>query len=292
MPKLVCQYMLWASILLLSAPLTSDLGVVYSNAGGESLQMDIHRPAEAEGPLPCVVVIHGGAWMSGQRQDMDALAKTFAQKGLVSANISYRLAKAPNFHRWPAMLDDAQTAVRFLRANAAKYRIDADRIGAAGASAGGHLAIFLGCRDTRDPEPKEYSRISSRVSAVLDLFGPTDMTQDYPRNVAIDYLYATVLGKPRDQAEAEIRDASPLFFLDKKSAPVFIVQGLADPLVNPHQSQMLESRLKELGVGVEARYVEGMGHGGNLGEPRVQEAYAAGVDWLARTLKSTLRAAA
>lgn len=284
--------MFWVALLALSPSLTSDLGVVYSHAGGEELAMDIHRPAGTEEVLPCVVVIHGGAWVGGQRSDMDALAKTLAEKGVVAANISYRLAKAPKFHRWPAMLDDAQTAVRFLRTNAAKYGVDPARIGAAGASAGGHLALFLGCRDTRDPEPKEFGGVSSRVSAVLDLFGPTDMTQDYPRNAAIDFLYMTVLGKPRDQASAEIRDASPLYFLDKGSAPVFIVQGLADPLVNPHQSRILEAKLKELGVPVEARYVEDMGHGGDLSDPKVKDAYGAGIDWLVRKLRPTERRAA
>ncbi|MCO5295434.1 MAG: alpha/beta hydrolase [Fimbriimonadaceae bacterium] len=281
-----------APLLLLLAPVVSDRGIVYSHAGGESLEMDIHRPATVEGALPCVVVIHGGSWIGGKREDMDALAKALAEKGLVAANITYRLAKAPQFHRWPAMLDDAQTAVRFLRANAAKYHVDPMRMGSAGASAGGHLALFLGCRDTRDPDPKEYPEVSSRVSAVLDLFGPTDMTQDYPRNVAIDFLYQTVLGKPRDKAEAEIRDASPLLFIDKRSAPVFIVQGLVDPLVNPHQSQMLEAKLKEMGIGVEARYVEGMGHGGDPNDPKIGEAYAAGIDWIAKELLASRRKAA
>lgn len=261
--------------------------VLYSKAGGEELRMDIHRPADAgDKVLPCVVVIHGGAWIAGQRADMSAIAEAFAQKGVVAANISYRLAKAPKFHRWPSMLDDAQSAVRFVRANAAKYRIDPDRIGAAGASAGAHLSLFLGSRDTRDPNPPDHPGVSSRVAAVLDLFGPTDMTQDYPKTVAIDFLFQTVLGKPRAQADAEIRDASPLNFMDAKSAPVFIVQGTVDPLVNIHQSQILEAKLKELGVPVEARYVEGMGHGGDANDPKIRTAYEAGIDWLVARLNS------
>jgi len=258
-----------------------DMDVVYSRAGGEELKMDIHRPLDAgDKPLPCVVVIHGGAWVGGQRQDMDQLARVFAAKGVVAANISYRLAKAPKFYRWPSMLDDAQTAVRFVRENAAKYRIDPLRIGASGASAGGHLALFLGSRDTRDPKPAEFPVHSSRVGAVLDLFGPTDMTKDYPRNGAIDFLFMTVLGKPRDQAQKEIEDASPIRFMDSKSAPVFIVQGLADTLVSPNQSRTLEAKLRELGVPVESRYVEGMGHGGDLADPKVKAAYESGIDWL------------
>lgn len=267
-----------------------EMDVVYSRPGGEELKMDLHRPADAgDKVLPCVVVIHGGSWVAGQRRDMDQLSRVFASKGVMAANISYRLAKAPKFHRWPAMLDDAQTAVRFLRENAPKYKIDPDRIGAAGASAGAHLSLFLGSRDTRDPKPAEYRGPSSRVMAVLDLFGPTDMTQDYPRNVAIDFLFQTVLGKPRDQAQKEIEDASPIRFMDAKSAPVFIVQGLADTLVVPNQSRMLETKLKELGIVVESRYVEGMGHGGDLADPPTAAAYEAGVDWLVKRLSQGLR---
>lgn len=270
--------------LAITGPLEKD--ILYSKAGGEELRMDLYRPADAgDKVLPCVVVIHGGAWIAGQRADMTAISEAFAQKGIAAANISYRLAKAPNFHKWPAMLDDAQTAVRFLRANAEKYHLDPNRIGAAGASAGAHLSLFLGSRDTRDPKPTDHPGVSSRVAAVLDLFGPTDMSQDYPKTITIDFLFQTVLGKPRAKAEAEIKDASPLLFMDAKSAPVFIVQGMDDPLVAPNQSKILEAKLKELGVPVESRYVEGMGHGGDANDPKIRTAYEAGIDWLVARLK-------
>jgi len=271
--------MLSAAFLLLLAQARVETDVVYSRIGSTEIKMDIYHPAKpVRTPAPAVLVIHGGAWMSGMRTDMAAMARAFADKGVVAVTPSYRLAPAS---LWPAMLDDVQTAVRFLRANSAKYNIDPKRIGAAGASAGGHLALFLGFRDTRDPNPKEYPEHSSRVSAVFDLFGPTDASL-FPQN--LDVVFQMVLGKPRAQAAKEMRDASPIHFADEKSAPVFIVQGLSDLLVAPDHSRKLESRLKELKVPVQAVYVEGMGHDVDLRKPAVRDAMDKALTWLVSEL--------
>src|SRR5512133_1631627 len=128
-----------------------ELNVEYAKIGDQSLHMDIYRPMPATKPMAAVVVIHGGGWMSGKRQDMAGMATTLSQNGMFAATVSYRLAPKD---KWPAMLDDVQTAVRYLRANSKKYNIDPNRIGAGGASAGGHLSLFLGLRDTRDKATK------------------------------------------------------------------------------------------------------------------------------------------
>jgi len=274
--------MLSSLLVLLAFPVfTVRSDVEYASVAGESLRMDLYLPAEApQASKAAVVVIHGGAWMAGKRQDMAELCKAIAQRGMVAATVSYRLAPK---HHWPAMLDDVQTAVRFLRHRAKEYGIDPKRIGAAGASAGGHLAVFLGVRDTRDQKPSFYPGYSSRVGAVLDLFGPTDLaSSDFPPT--LDPAFALVLGKPRKQAEKEIRDASPIHFVDKRAAPLFIYQGLADPLVPPSQSRLLEQAYRKLGLTVEARYLEGIGHEVKPDNPASLAALSDGIAFLAKRL--------
>jgi len=269
--------LLLALVLQLPQP---ELNVTYAKLGDISLQMDIYRPEPTKKPSAAVVVIHGGAWMGGQRQDVAALSKKISEKGMLAATVSYRLAPKSV---WPAMLDDVQTAVRYLRANAKQYNIDPNRIGAAGASAGGHLALMLGVRDTRDKATPFYPTVSSRVSAVFDIFGPTDFS-DFPKD--FDGMFALVLGKPRKDADSEIRDASPISFVDKHSAPVFIYQGMTDPLVNFKQSKKLEDRYRKLGLKVEAVYLEGIGHEYKESDPRCVDAMLRGIDFLAKHLRA------
>lgn len=256
-----------------------DLDVVYSKAAGEEMKMDIYHPASSGNGKKdaAVVVIHGGAWMGGKRQDMAPMCQFLSSKGFLAATVEYRLAPKS---KWPAMLDDCQTAVRYLRANAEKLNIDPNRIGAAGASAGGHLSLLLGFRDTRDPSPKEYPSFGSRVSAVVNLFGPTDLTnaKDFPPNV--DFMFNVVLGKPRAQAAEEIRSASPITFIDSKSAPVFTIQGRDDPLVPVAQAIALDEKLKAAGVPHVLNLIEGMQHGLPMDVKEVADAVEAAAKWL------------
>jgi acetyl esterase/lipase len=284
------EYMLHSLILaLLVAEPKADLDITYAKPAGEELKMDVYSPALSPvgEKLPAVVVIHGGAWMSGKRQDMAAMAKELANRGVVAATIQYRLAPK---YQWPAMLDDAQTAVRYLRANSAKYNIDPKRIGATGASAGGHLALFLGATETRDKNAADYPKTSSKVKAVLDLFGPTDLTNatDFPPGPLTQYMAVTLFGKKPDDTQGALeaaRTASPLYFLDKNAAPVFIIQGLADTLVKPNQSKALEAKLKTLKVPVEAVYIDQMGHELPLQKEPVKQAAERGLAWLIAQLK-------
>jgi acetyl esterase/lipase len=272
--------MLALALTLLALNPTVEKDILYTKVAGEELKLDLYRPAAlSPSGLPCVVVVHGGAWMSGNRTDMAPLCEALSKNGFVAATVSYRLAPK---HKWPAMLDDVQTSVRFLRANASKYGIDPNRIGAAGASAGGHLSLFLGTRDTRDPNPTDYPKVSSRVSAVFDIFGPTDLTQGFSE--ALEPLYPIVLGKKRSEAASELRDASPIFFVNGKTAPVFILHGEKDPIVPIAQSRTLEAKLKELKVPVQAAYIPDMGHEVNRSNPACEKALSDALAWLQQQL--------
>ncbi|MBN9503315.1 MAG: hypothetical protein BGO01_14905 [Armatimonadetes bacterium 55-13] len=264
-----------STLLVLALSARVDLGVVYSKVSGETLRMDIYAPQPMGKRVPAVVVIHGGAWIGGSREGMASLCRRLSEEGILAATIDYRLAPK---YRWPAFYDDAQTAVRFLRANAKKYRIQADKIGACGSSAGGHLALLLGFTDTRETKPLEHPGYSSRVMAVLDMFGPTDMSRDFPKSY--DSLFMAVLGKPRSSATAEIRAASPVSYLDARSSPVFIIHGLDDPVVPVAQSKWLESKLRALRIATIARYVPGMKHEISSTNSRAMEAMSEGLTWL------------
>ena len=126
-------------------------------------------------PVPAVLFLHGGAWKGGYRQIYHYYCTKFAEHGFVAATASYRFTGEAPF---PAAVEDVKCAVRWLRANAEKRGIDPNKIGVAGGSAGGHLAMMIGySSDVPELEGKGgHAETSSRVQAVVDLYGPTDLT--------------------------------------------------------------------------------------------------------------------
>src|SRR5262249_34444352 len=147
--------------------------VVYGTQDGMKLLMDVYQPDGFQGKRPGILFIHGGGWAFGDKGMYGPLARALAAKGFVAFSINYRLL--PKYH-YPAQLDDAQRAVRYVRAHADAYNLDPDRLGALGDSAGGYLVAMLGTRDTRDNSDSDLSRYSSRVECVVDFYGPSDFT--------------------------------------------------------------------------------------------------------------------
>ena len=119
---------------------TVENGVEYANPDNQHLQVNLARP-KGDGPFPAIVCIHGGGFRAGTRDGYDGLIRKFAERGYVALTVTYRLAPKYPF---PAAVYDVKASVRWLRANAAKYHVDPERIGVTGGSAGGHLAQFLG----------------------------------------------------------------------------------------------------------------------------------------------------
>ena len=275
--------MLASALALLALAPTVQTDVVYRTVAGQPMKMDIYRPASATGVrLPAVVVIHGGAWVSGARDDSGTtgLAQAIAQNGLVAASVSYRLAPK---HRWPAMLEDVQAAVRFLRANSARFGIDPDRIGAAGASAGGHLSLMLGMRDSVERNTRDHPSVSSRVTAVFNLFGPTDMTQDFAP-VLRDTIGMQVVGKRFADAPDIARDMSPVNFINARTAPVFTVHGTVDMIVPVEQARRLDRAMRQAGREHRMVIVEGMGHAPDRNNPTHVAALAQAIQFLREEL--------
>ncbi len=148
--------------------------VKYGESGGVPLLMNITIPDHApKKPVPVVVFYHGGGWSGGTREDMMSRCPLVTQLGYVGASVEYRLSAVAPF---PAQIQDSKCAVRYLRANAAKYGIDPNRIAVWGCSAGGHLAALMGLTEGIGEFEGDggYPNASSRVQMVIDCFGPTD----------------------------------------------------------------------------------------------------------------------
>ena len=220
--------------------------IEYVPGGGTSRSLDLFLPDSAK-PLPLVVWIHGGAWKAGSKDFCPGIFLT--GRGFALASLNYRLSQEAIF---PAQLDDCRAALRFLRANAKKYNLDADHIGVWGGSAGGHLVALLGT--TGD--------ISNKVQCVVDWYGPTDLTPDGPAHGHKIDVITQLLGGTVQEKPALARQASPLYQISSNSAPFLIVQGDADHTVNPEHSQRLHAALQKAGVESTLKILPGAGHGG------------------------------
>jgi acetyl esterase/lipase len=229
--------------------------VPYGKVGAHALLLDIYQPAEHSDLRPAIVLIHGGGWTSFDKSTMGRLGAFLAQSGFVAFSVDYRL-----FHEkekdnlWPAQLDDVQRAVRWIRANAAKYGVDPQQIGAFGHSAGAQLAALLGMENTRDNSDLALAKYSSRVQAVVDVSGPTDFTIN--RDADGDPFLSSFFGGDYAHAAKTWEDASPVFHVSKKVAPFLIVHGTKDSEVPIEQAQELADKLKQAGASVKFMTVE------------------------------------
>jgi acetyl esterase/lipase len=223
--------------------LTKD--IEYGKAGERALKLDLYKPKKMTGPVPGLVFIHGGAWKGGNKDIYRVYAARYAQKGYVAVSIEYRLSGEAPF---PAAVEDAKCAVRWMRANAAKYAVDAQNICVLGGSAGGHLALMVGytAGDKSLEGNGGHEGVSSGVQAVVDLYGPCDLTVPVVRDA--DVVREFLGGKKHEEAPDLYRKASPLFDLTSDDPPTLILHGTLDEVVPIAQSDKLASALKQVGI--------------------------------------------
>jgi acetyl esterase/lipase len=237
------------------SPLQIDL-TYCTTTDGVRLTMDFYQPKEMTGPSPAVIYVHGGGWTGGDKSDGAGLLfkSELVRRGYVMAAINYRLAPKYTF---PAQIEDVKCAVRYLRANAAKYNLDPKRIGAIGGSAGGQLVSLLGVSDN-EWNTGENSDQSSRVQAVVDMFGPSDlklMLAGSSRSFALNIFNTS---SPDDPL---VGSYSPVTYVTSDDPPFLILHGDQDAVVPLEQSQILYDKLKAAGVPVELVVVKNAGHG-------------------------------
>lgn len=234
-------------------------GVPYGTGGRRLLHLDLARPRlPTSQPLPAVVFIHGGGWMHADRSNGAPIIARLARHGFVAASIDYRLSGEAGF---PAQIEDCKCAVRFLRAFAAEYGIDPQRIGVAGASAGGHLASLVGL--TPDEPAFEgrggWPKHSSRVSAVATLYGISDLVALAAAPDTRDCVVKLMRGTPAKKRSL-YRQASPLRRVGAGAPPFLLVHGDRDTLVPRGHSDDLHAALQEAGGLSTLRIIRGMDH--------------------------------
>jgi acetyl esterase/lipase len=258
--------------------------VTYCVTDGVELKLDLYGP-QAMGQRPAVVYIHGGGWVSGDKRAGEgaALVPELVRRGYVVAAVNYRLGPE---HLFPAQIEDVKCAVRFLRAGAAMLGIDPDRIGAFGGSAGGHLAALLGVTDTSAGlEGKGgHADQSSRVQAVVDLYGPSDLRALFDQSAGARPR-AIVFGGTDG---AWIERGSPISYVSPDDPPFLLIHGDRDALVPVSQSQVLYEHLTAAGVPTSLVIVHNAGHtftprGGPI-TPTRDEITAMIADFFDRTL--------
>ena len=255
----------------------------YGKASGRAMRLDLYLPESGDKPLPLIIWIHGGAWLAGSKDDPSP-ALRFTANGYAVAHVGYRLSQEAKF---PAQIHDCKAAVRWLRANAAKYKLDPNKFIAWGGSAGGHLVALLGTSGGVAELEGDVNDLkeSSRVQAVVDWFGPTDFLHigdaesdmqhnapDSPESKLID----GALLENKDKAAK----ASPITYVSKDAPPFLIMHGDRDRTVPFNQSELLYAALKKAGVDATFVPMKGAGHG--FGGP---EAIAPVQDFLKRCLK-------
>jgi acetyl esterase/lipase len=260
-----------------------QLNVVYGTGGGQELKLDLYAPANPSGPLPAVVLIHGGGWCSGCKDDFRAIARGMAEKGYFAVTAGYRLAPQ---HRFPAQLEDVKCAVRWVRANAPYYGVDPERIGAAGASAGGHLALLLGMTYPSDGFEGQggYAGYSSKVAAVVNIMGPTDLSRS-GWSAATEKMIFDLVGGSRDRTPAGYWAASPVAYVRPGGPPVLTIHGTADAVVPYEQAQLLHSALRGAGVDSRLEAMQDKGHGFDWGGDGLQRCAALLVQFCDEHLK-------
>lgn len=222
--------------------------------------MDVFIPKHrSTAPTPAVLWIHGGGWERGDKNGNSG-AQLLVTEGFVTASLFYRLSGDSPF---PADIEDCKCAIRFLRANSSKYGIDPDRIGVAGASAGGHLAELVATagRNAGLEGDGGWNRSSSRVQAAAAYYGVSDFTvgasqfQHHTGEVVVKLFRGTEKDKPE-----LYRKASPILYVSKDSPPLLLVHGEDDDLVPFDQSVRMADAYRRAALPVEFIPVMHAGH--------------------------------
>jgi alpha-L-fucosidase 2 len=249
--------------------------IEYGRAGDVSLKLDAFVP-DGPGPFPTAVLVHGGGWEGGDKQTyITYIFEPLSRAGFTWFSIDYRLAPK---HPFPAAVDDVRRAIRFVKENAAKYKVDPDRLALIGESAGGHLVSYVAARfDAR-----------SSVNAVVSFYGIHDFVSFAAHHGGAQKNTRQFLEVDRLKFDtvAKLIGASPIAFVNASMPPFLFIHGTQDKSVPFQQSVDMCDAMKAKGVACEILAVEGV-HGMDHWEPDAKLHFYKQkmVDWL----KSTLR---
>jgi acetyl esterase/lipase len=262
---------------------TVERDVPYAATDNPRQRLDLYLPKSRQGEaLPVIVFLHGGGWLEGDKSsEVHRLVPWLRTGRYAGVSAGYRLSGEAS---WPAQIHDCKAAIRWVRANAGKYGLAADRIGVWGTSAGGHLAVMLGVSGdvpALEGELGPHRGVSSRVAGVVNFFGPTELLAMIGQPSDIDRARADapearlVGGGLRENAE-KAKAASPVAYASPDDAPVLTVHGTLDRTVPYDQGVRLDAALREAGVASYLVTIQGGGHGdfGTAANDRVDAFFA------------------
>ena len=262
-------------LLTLQAVATELRDVPYSSSAEVQLTFDAHIP-DGTGPFPAAILVHGGGWVAGDKQQyINYLFKPLADAGFAWFSINYRLAPK---YRFPAPAEDVQRAVRFIRSNAFRYKVDPNRLALIGESAGGHLVSYVGVRNRR----------ASRVAAVVAMYGIHDFVtacqqwKPVPDEVFKLFGISTLDSRSR----TILRKASPINYVSGDAPPFLLIHGSRDEDVPYAQSVEMCDSLKKARASCELITIEGAPHGMDHWESHPEFLWykAVLVEWLRKTV--------
>jgi acetyl esterase/lipase len=228
--------------------------IVYKTIDSIDLKLDIYNKVGHTGTAPLIIFVHGGSWSGGNKRDYKLYTIPFARKGYITASIQYRLSGVAKF---PAQLLDVNDAIKFLKRNAADYHIDASKIILVGGSAGGQLVLLSAYSNLDDFNKNGADGITAEVQAIVDIYGPTDITIEGLRDLK---SLEKLMGKSYDEAVATYKECSPINYVSKNAPPTLIFHGTIDSLVPVAQSDVLNDTLTSLGVPVYYHRIDGWPH--------------------------------
>jgi acetyl esterase len=273
-PALLCCVILLFVTVPSSAADSKD--IEFAKPDGFSLTLDAHVP-DGSGPFPAAILVHGGGWVAGDKQKfINYIFKPLSDAGFAWFSINYRLAPQ---YKFPANADDVEAAIRFVKANADKYKVDTKRIALIGESAGGHLVSYVGARNRPD----------SRVSAVVSLYGIHDFVAAAVAWKPLPHELFDLFGiKTLDSDNVPVLiKASPVEYITPDMPPFLLVHGSRDRDVPYQQSVEMCEKMKQGGARCDLITIQGAPHGMDHWEshPKFLWYKKALVDWLQKTLK-------
>jgi alpha-L-fucosidase 2 len=247
----------------------------FAEAGGIRLTLDAHVP-DGSGPFPAAILVHGGGWVAGDKQQyITYIFQPLTDARFAWFSINYRLA--PQF-RFPADADDVESAIRFVKVNAAKFKVDTQRIALIGESAGGHLVSYVGARN----------KAELRVAAVVSMYGIHDFVAAAVAWKPLPHELFDLFGITSVNAETAPRliNASPVIYISKDMPPFLLMHGSKDEDVPYAQSVEMCDKMKRVGARCDLITIEGAPHGMDHWESHPEWLWykKALVDWLKKTL--------
>lgn len=247
----------------------------YVGKGNPRQMLDLYLPEKIQEPVPVVMWIHGGAWRQGSKNNAGRPLRVADGKYAV-VSVGYRLTQEA---QWPAQIHDCKAALRFVRANAKKYGLDANKIAVWGSSAGGHLVCLLGTTqndETLDGELGPHVGGKTDVNCVVNFFGPTDFVKMDSQGSSMNHNAASspegqLLGGVVSELTKKAKEASAHYHVSKDDAPILTVHGTKDRLVPYAQGKAFDEALDKADVSSTLLTVEGGGHGQGFGPEVTRE---------------------